>query len=81
MVCDEFGYVSCNKEAGELLFNHLSLRAEDRSTIITTNLAFDRWGEIIRDKVLVAAMIDRLTQRTPHKHERTIIQAQGNKEI
>ena len=54
-------WFSCDKEAGELLFNHLSLRAEDRSTIITTNLAFDRWGEIIRDKVLVAAMVDRLT--------------------
>lgn len=61
VVCDEFGYVSCDKEAGELLFNHLSLRAEGRSTIITTNLAFDRRGEIIRDKVLVAAMVDRLT--------------------
>lgn len=61
VVCDEFGYVSCDKEAGELLFNHLSLRADCKSTIITTNLAFDRWGEIIRDKVLVAAMVDRLT--------------------
>lgn len=61
VVCDEFGYVSCDKEAGELLFNHLSLRADSRSTIITTNLAFDRWGEVIRDKVLVAAMVDRLT--------------------
>ena len=61
VVCDEFGYVSCDKEAGELLFNHLSLRADAKSTIITTNLAFDRWGEVIRDKVLVAAMVDRLT--------------------
>lgn len=61
VICDEFGYVSCDKEAGELLFNHLSLRADARSTIITTNLAFDRWGEIIRDKVLVAALVDRLT--------------------
>ena len=61
VVCDEFGYVSCDKEAGELLFNHLSLRADLKSTIITTNLAFDRWGEVIRDKVLVAAMVDRLT--------------------
>lgn len=61
VVCDEFGYVSCDKEAGELLFNHLSLRADSKSTIITTNLAFDRWGEVIRDKVLVAAMVDRLT--------------------
>lgn len=61
VVCDEFGYVSCDKEAGELLFNHLSLRADTKSTIITTNLAFDRWGEVIKDKVLVAAMVDRLT--------------------
>lgn len=63
VICDEFGYVSCDKEAGELLFNHLSLRADGRSTILTTNLAFERWGEIIRDKVLVSALIDRITQR------------------
>ena len=42
VVCDEFGYVSCDKEAGELLFNHLSLRADLKSTIITTNLAHER---------------------------------------
>ena len=63
VICDEFGYVSCDKEGGELLFNHLSLRAGKRATIITTNLAFNRWGEIVKDKVLVAAMVDRLTHK------------------
>lgn len=63
VICDEFGYVSCDKEGGELLFNHLSLRAGKKSTIITTNLAFNRWGEIIKDKVLVAALVDRLTHK------------------
>jgi len=63
VICDEFGYVSCDKEGGELLFNHLSLRAGKKSTIITTNLAFARWGEIVKDKVLVAAMVDRLTHK------------------
>lgn len=63
VVCDEFGYVSCDKEGGELLFNHLSLRAGKKATIITTNLAFNRWNEIIKDKVLVAAMVDRLTHK------------------
>ena len=63
VICDEFGYVSCDKEAGELLFNHLSLRAGKKSTIITTNLAFNRWNEIIADKVLVAAMVDRMTHK------------------
>lgn len=63
VICDEFGYVSCDKEGGELLFNHLSLRAGKKATIITTNLAFNRWGEIIKDKVLVAALVDRLTHK------------------
>ena len=43
VICDEFGYVSCDKEGGELLFNHLSLEPE-KATIITTNLAFNRWN-------------------------------------
>lgn len=63
VICDEFGYVSCDKEGSELLFNHLSLRAETHSTIITTNLAFSRWNEIIPDKVLVNALVDRLTHK------------------
>lgn len=63
VICDEFGYVSCDKEGGELLFNHLSLRTGKKATIITTNLAFNRWNEIIKDKVLVAAMVDRLTHK------------------
>jgi len=61
VICDEFGYMACDKEAGELLFNHLSLRTDRKATIITTNLGFDRWGEVIKDKVLVNALMDRLT--------------------
>ena len=29
-------------------------------TIVTTNLSFDRWGEIIKDKILANALVDRL---------------------
>lgn len=63
VICDEFGYVSFDKEAAEILFTHLSLRAGRKSTIITTNLAFDRWKEIFGDEILTAAMVDRLTHR------------------
>lgn len=63
VICDEFGYVSCDKEGGEMLFNHLSLRAGKKATIITTNLAFNRWCEVIEDKILVTALVDRLTHR------------------
>jgi len=63
VVCDEFGYVSYDKNAAELLFTHLSLRTGRKSTIITTNLGFDRWTEIFLDEVLTAAMVDRLTHK------------------
>lgn len=63
VICDEFGYVSFDKQGAELLFNHLSLRAGRKSTIITTNLSFDRWDEIFGDAVLTAALVDRLTHK------------------
>jgi DNA replication protein DnaC len=63
VICDEFGYVSFDKEGSELLFNHLSLRCGRKSTIITTNLSFNHWNEIFGDTVLTAAMVDRLTHK------------------
>jgi DNA replication protein DnaC len=63
VICDEFGYISFDKEGAELLFSHLSLRAGRKSTIITTNLSFDRWSEIFGDPVLTAALVDRLTHK------------------
>ena len=63
VICDEFGYISYDKQGSELLFNHLSLRAGHKSTIITTNLSFDRWPEIFGDPTLTAAIVDRLTHR------------------
>src|SRR5690554_7817057 len=50
VICDEFGYISFDKQGAELLFNHLSLRVGRKSTIITTNLGFDRWEEIFRSE-------------------------------
>jgi len=61
VICDEFGYVNFSKENADLLFNLLSLRAEMKSTIITTNLVFEKWGAIFGDAILAGAMIDRLT--------------------
>ena len=63
VICDEFGYISFDKQCAELLFSHLSLRCGRKSTIITTNLSFDRWKEIFGDPVLTAAMVDRLTHK------------------
>ena len=63
VICDEFGYVSFDKQGSELLFNHLSLRTGRKSTIITTNLGFERWDEIFGDPVLTAALVDRVTHK------------------
>jgi DNA replication protein DnaC len=64
VIADELGYISFDKEGSELLFTHLSLRAGRKSTIITTNLSFERWDEIFLDSVMTAAMIDRLTHKS-----------------
>ena len=63
VIADELGYISFDKEGAELRFSNLSLRASRKSTIITTNLSFDRWDEIFRDPVITAAMVDRLTHK------------------
>ena len=72
VIADEMGYISFDREGAELLFTHLSLRAGRKSTIITTNLSFERWGEIFQDPVMTAAMIDRLT------HQAYIVNMNGN---
>lgn len=72
VIADELGYISFDKEGSELLFTHLSLRAGRKSTIITTNLSFERWDEIFSDSVMTAAMIDRLT------HKSYILNMNGN---
>ena len=48
----------------EMLFNHLSLRTGKKSTIITTNLPFTRWEEVLKDKVLCSALVDRLCHKS-----------------
>ena len=42
VIADELGYISFDKEGSELLFTNLSLRTGRKSTIITTNLSFER---------------------------------------
>lgn len=63
VIADELGYTSFDREGTDLLFNNLSLRAARKSTIITTNLSFERWVEVFGDPTVTSAMVDRLTYK------------------
>ena len=63
VIADELGYISFDREGADLLFNNLSLRSAQKSTIITSNLTFKRWDEVFGDAAITSAMVDRLTYK------------------
>ena len=51
-----------SKQTGaELLFEMLSQRYERGSTLITSNLPFQEWTEVLGSERLTGALLDRLT--------------------
>jgi DNA replication protein DnaC len=64
VILDELGYVSFDKEGGEMLFNLLSGRNDAGSIIITTNLVFERWEEVFKDPILTGALVDRMAHKS-----------------
>jgi DNA replication protein DnaC len=63
LVLDELGYVPASKLGAELLFDVISTAYERTSLIITTNLPFERWVEVLGSERLTGATLDRLTHR------------------
>jgi DNA replication protein DnaC len=61
LVLDEFGYVPASQTGAELLFDVISTAYEQTSVVLTTNLPFERWTEVLGNERLVAATLDRLT--------------------
>ena len=57
------GYVPASKLGAELLFDVISLAYERTSVIVTTNLPFERWVEVLGCERLTGAALDRLTHR------------------
>jgi DNA replication protein DnaC len=60
LVIDEVGYIPFEHEAANLFFQLVSSRYERASLIVTSNKEFGRWGEVLGDDTVAAAMIDRL---------------------
>ena len=61
IVLDELGYVPFSKAEAELLFETVSRAYERTSLIVTTNLPFEEWVEVMGSERLTGALLDRLT--------------------
>ena len=60
LVIDEVGYLSYSNRHADLLFELISRRHEQKSTLVTTNKSFAEWSEVFPNAACVVALIDRL---------------------
>lgn len=63
VVVDELGYVPYTPEGAQLFFRFMAARYERGSVLITSNLEFAEWVQVLGDERLTAALLDRLTHR------------------
>ena len=63
IVLDELGYVPFSRAGAELLFEVVSRAYERTSLMVTTNLPFESWTEVMGSERLTGALLDRLTHR------------------
>jgi DNA replication protein DnaC len=63
LILDEFGYVPASKAGAELLFDVIATAYERSSVLLTTNLPFEHWTEVLGSERLTGAALDRLTHR------------------
>lgn len=73
LIIDEIGYLPMGREQANHFFQVVASRYEKASIVVTSNLPFGQWDNAFAgDKVLTAAMLDRLLH---HSH---VIQCRGN---
>jgi DNA replication protein DnaC len=60
---DEVGYVPMADVGAEFLFQVIAERAEKAAVILTTNLPFSEWTQVIPNARLCKALLDRITDR------------------
>lgn len=73
LIIDEIGYLPMEREQAHYFFQVIANRYERGSVIVTSNLTFGQWDTTFaNDKVLTAAMLDRLLH---HSH---VLQCRGD---
>lgn len=71
LIIDELGYLPMDKPRANLCFQLVSRCYEQNSLVVTSNKAFNQWGEVFGDEVIAGAILDRLLH---HSH---ILAVQG----
>lgn len=72
LIIDEVGYLPIDQQGSNLFFQLIAKRYMNKSTIVTTNMPFSKWGEVFSDNTLASAVLDRLL------HYSHIIRITGN---
>ncbi len=63
LILDELGYVPASKAGAELRFDVIATAYERNSPVVTTNLPFENWTEVLGSERLTGSALDRLTHR------------------
>lgn len=63
LVVDELGYLSYDNRHADLLFEIVTRRYEQSSTVITTNKPFADWNQVFPNAACVVTLVDRLVHR------------------
>jgi len=71
LILDELGFKKLPGYSADDFFEVISKRYEKGSVIITTNKAFEQWGDIFADNIIASAIIDRIA------HYSTVIKING----
>lgn len=63
LVVDELGYLSYGNRHADLLFEVVSRRYQERSTLVSTNKPFGQWADVFPNATCVVTLVDRLVHR------------------
>jgi DNA replication protein DnaC len=63
LVVDEVGYLSYSNRHADLMFELVSRRYQNKSTLVTTNRSFTDWKEVFPNAACVVSLVDRLVHR------------------
>ena len=59
LIVDELGYLDIDEGGADLLFQLVSTRYEQRSTVITANVGIAGWAKVFGDEATASAIADR----------------------